>query len=257
MPPVDIVNLGMNENDMGKDLTIAFIGRTSCPLVIFCDAHKSVDSGDLRNVVKTINSLPESYTGKVEVLVNDPDPVVATRNLAQLLVLGDYPADDLAVDVVLHYWVSALLPLSHLGVHNYCFHPVCKEGGSRLVISNSNSSVDIGLSHDSNRRHDEWFPGFERCREYLTQSNSTLDILATVVRSKAIEDAMTVDDRDRIYAQVTPSHRIALKKYQDTGTVLPFGSTQDSIPAPNLYLFNTAECSWTPPRESNPLHGWE
>lgn len=28
MPPMDIVNLGMNENDMGKDLTVAFIGRT-------------------------------------------------------------------------------------------------------------------------------------------------------------------------------------------------------------------------------------
>jgi hypothetical protein len=256
MPPVDIVNLGMNENDMGKDLTIAFIGTTGCSLVILRDAQKSVGSGDLRNVVKTINSLAENYTGKVEVLINDPDPFVATRNLAQLLVLGDYPSDDLAVEVVLHYWVSALLPLSHSAIHNYCFYPVRKEGESRPTFGDTNSGVGIGLSHDANHLHDEWFPGFEPCRKYLTMSD-TLDGMSSIVRSVTIKEAMTVDDQDRVYAQVAPSHRVALKKYQETGTVLPFGSTQNRITGPNLYLFNPTASSWAPPREANPLHGWE
>lgn len=227
-------------------------------MVGFRHAQKPLDSGDLRNVVKTINTLPESYTGKVEVLVNDSDPFVATRNLAQLLVLGDHPADDLAVEGVLHYWVSAVLPLSHSAIHNYSFYPVRKEGGSRLTFGDTNSSVDIGLSHDANRRHEEWFPGFEPCHDYLTGSESkVLDVMASIVRSATIKEAMTVDDQDRVYAQVAPPHRVALKKFQETGVVLPFGSARNPIMGPNLYLFNLTDSSWAPPRGTNPLHGWE
>ncbi len=48
----------------------------------------SIDSGDLRNVVRTINQLPEDYTGSIEIVLNDFVPIVVCRNLMILSILG-------------------------------------------------------------------------------------------------------------------------------------------------------------------------
>lgn len=47
-----------------------------------------IDSGDLRNVVRTINQLPEDYTGSIEIVLNDFVPIVVCRNLMILSILG-------------------------------------------------------------------------------------------------------------------------------------------------------------------------
>jgi hypothetical protein len=40
-----------------------------------------IASGDLRNVIKTIASLPQSYTGKPSIVVNDVDFDIVARNV--------------------------------------------------------------------------------------------------------------------------------------------------------------------------------
>jgi hypothetical protein len=61
-------------------------------------------------VILTINSIPDDYTGKIFVAVNDLQPRVSTRNLLLLLAIAGVRNQDLAADIALHFWYSAFMP---------------------------------------------------------------------------------------------------------------------------------------------------
>lgn len=67
-------------------------------------------SGDLRNLVRTVNGLPHDYEGKLTVLLNDRDPFVIMRNISLLMILGTIADRRKAVDTALHFWYSAFIP---------------------------------------------------------------------------------------------------------------------------------------------------
>ncbi len=58
--------------------------RRASPLII-------IASGDLRNVIKSVNSLPTNYSGKLNIVLNDRNPLVAARNalILSVLAIGD------------------------------------------------------------------------------------------------------------------------------------------------------------------------
>ena len=58
-------------------------------------------SGDLRNVVKTLAQLPDSYTALCEVVINDKDFDIVARNAIILLIAISCPTD-LASEAILH-----------------------------------------------------------------------------------------------------------------------------------------------------------
>jgi hypothetical protein len=66
-------------------------------------------SGDLRNVVRSLLSLPDQYSGTCTVVINDNDSTVVVRNILLLLVAYQFPEDQ-AVPLMIHLWYSALLP---------------------------------------------------------------------------------------------------------------------------------------------------
>jgi hypothetical protein len=67
-------------------------------------------SGDIRNVVLTVNGLPEDYTGQLDITINDITPFVTIRNILLLSLLGKIPNTRKAADVALHVWYSAFVP---------------------------------------------------------------------------------------------------------------------------------------------------
>jgi hypothetical protein len=67
-------------------------------------------SGDIRNVVLTVNGLPEDYTGQLDITINDVAPFVTIRNILLLSLLRKIPDARKAADVALHVWYSAFLP---------------------------------------------------------------------------------------------------------------------------------------------------
>lgn len=77
--------------------------------------HRSAASGDLRDLIYTINKLPETYSRKITVLLNDKDPTVTARNLLILLILGKLGETDPAIgaELALHLWYSAFVPAIH------------------------------------------------------------------------------------------------------------------------------------------------
>ncbi|KAG8986472.1 hypothetical protein FRB90_003979 [Tulasnella sp. 427] len=92
----DALNISMNEGGAVKkqDLKLCFAA-----------------SGDLRNVIKTLNGLPPDYAGQCTIVINDFHPQVAIRNVALLCMLLDAsgPSAELTAEAVLHVLYSASL----------------------------------------------------------------------------------------------------------------------------------------------------
>ncbi|KAI0308664.1 hypothetical protein OF83DRAFT_196974 [Amylostereum chailletii] len=93
VPAMDVLNLERNEDDVRGDLSVAFVA-----------------SGDLRNVIVTINGLPETYTGELTVVLNDRDPILSFRNALTLSILGGEQDKQEAARIALHLWYSCFLP---------------------------------------------------------------------------------------------------------------------------------------------------
>ena len=110
---MDIINLAHNEI-VAKDLALAFMGDSSIsilqsyPFQFLCIA-----SGDLRNLILTVNRLPSDYSGQLTVVLNDYNPHIVLRNVLLLMILGTYADRHSAVDVALHIWYSAFIPIQY------------------------------------------------------------------------------------------------------------------------------------------------
>lgn len=75
--------------------------------------HLAAASGDLRNVILTVNGLPHDYSGLLTIVMNDRDHFVTLRNILLLQILGTVPDQRKAADIALHLWYSALMPAEY------------------------------------------------------------------------------------------------------------------------------------------------
>jgi len=64
------------------------------------------------------------------------------------------------------------------------------------------------------------------------------------------------DYRDRMYASLRPSHRVAFNEFRRFGIVLPFGAMNAHFNCPNLSLFSP-DGKWLQTDYADPLEGWE
>jgi Domain of unknown function (DUF4470) len=76
----------------------------------------SIASGDIRNIVQTVNALPEDYSGHLTVLLSDMDGIIVARNLLLLAVLGSIDDSAQAAEIALHLWYSAFIRPTHVVV---------------------------------------------------------------------------------------------------------------------------------------------
>ena len=80
----------------------------------------SVASGDLRNVVRTVNELPNDYSGELTIVLNDREPMIVLRNMLLLMILGTMTEEigiPQAADVALHFWGSTFIRVEDQIVH--------------------------------------------------------------------------------------------------------------------------------------------
>ncbi|KAL4902222.1 hypothetical protein BDW74DRAFT_181072 [Aspergillus multicolor] len=66
-------------------------------------------SGDLRNVVKTIGELPETFRGSLEFTLNDRDIDVVARNFILLYIAQAGSILETDIESITHLWYSALV----------------------------------------------------------------------------------------------------------------------------------------------------
>ena len=194
--------------------------------------------------MRTINALPSDYSGNLNILINDHTLPVVCRNIILLLILGTIPDEVIAADIALHFWYSAVMPGQ--------YHRTLSSILSTFVIQDHPMAFPLGpLSTLS-------------CS--LTQT-MTFHFLHIMSSSLSIDDVQGEynrmrnapsrrDFRERMYAKLKPSHRVAFQEFRRSGIVLPFGAPNAHFNVPNLSLFSpTGE--WGQTDYADPLMGWE
>ncbi|KAK1624557.1 hypothetical protein BDP81DRAFT_437802 [Colletotrichum phormii] len=212
-------------------------------------------SGDLRNVIKTIAQLPDSYTQPVEVTINDRNLDIVARNVIMLLISLVVDDVDIAADCIIHVWYSALLRKSDLDIMQHRIRPVLEEVCHKLKGKGSD-----------NLQAKNWTFGQRSLRLVLKKSVWD-DLLSftgtpkglTANRAHEIRKAVTLaegrkDYRERHLLVQSLSHRIALTRFREDGLLLPFGNARDAFRHPNPTIYQDA--SWPMYDNADPLNGW-
>lgn len=200
-------------------------------------------SGDLRHIVHTINSLPSNYSGNLHILINDGTLRVICRNILLLIILGTISDEIMAAEVALHFWYSAFIPSEY--------------------ISQISSALYSFLQHDSDifplgpySTLSCWLPS-SASKHFLHFISSSIPISDAQDEYDRVRNAPSRRDlRDRMYAGLRPSHRVAFQIFRRFGIVLPFGAVNAHFNCPNNSLFSS-EGEWLQTDYADPLQGWE
>ncbi|KAK0488270.1 hypothetical protein EDD18DRAFT_1291619 [Armillaria luteobubalina] len=232
IPAIDIINAVDNEgmaDIRNRDLFLAFVA-----------------SGDLRNMVRTINKLPGDYSGTIKIVLNDLNPIVVCRNLMMLSILGIVEDVEEAAEHAVHLWYSIFQSLSYQ---------------TRVLLPIMGSKI----FRDLNGTPVQLTPSTTICTAFSSDTRAfLLDKLKPQYRdpgvaNNALNDIMNaperVDYRDRYYARLKPSHRVALKEWRSFGLVLPFGAINAHMAIPNPWLF-THDDRLMLNDSAHPFDGW-
>ena len=113
--------------------------------------YASVASGDLRNTICTVNNLPQSYSGRLTIVLNDRDPQVTYRNIVLLKILGSNTDEKLAAELALQLWYSVCIPAEYHAAVGYSGSQVftsLEEGGYFKTSLGPNSEMSGRISQN-------------------------------------------------------------------------------------------------------------
>ncbi|KAJ3936176.1 MAG: hypothetical protein NXY57DRAFT_1035493 [Lentinula lateritia] len=226
-------------------------------------------SGDIRNMVMTVNGLPDNYQGHCKILLNDRSDLVTTRNILILYALlrhGNPP--ELAAKTAVHLMYSAALRSSD---SSELFHCIKTVYGDVMSVYQSPMFVSFITRLSPNDVRKKSFP--IRGAGSLSIAQSAVKIFGeplAMLRAthtlddsrKAMHDVMLsphrVDYRDRYLSGLQPSHRLSFLRFRESGVSLHFADHVDSetFQDPNRLLFN-ASGKWVTMDNANPLSSWD
>jgi hypothetical protein len=241
MPSIDVVRLEDNEGaSYEQNLRILFAGmKPWCLHLVVWPLMSCIASGDLRNVVKTVARLPQSYTGKPSIVVNDIDFDIVARNVLMLLLTLMIIDPVEAAETVVHFWYSALIRLIdflRIQLLRPVIEGVCNKIADRRAGFLQSKTFTFGACS---------------VRIVLTKEGWTA-LLAflcvpaglTTQRAHNIRIAVTmaphrVDFRHRELMLQQPEHRICKERFREDGILVPFGYSRKEFTIPNPYVVQT------------------
>ncbi|KAJ8610782.1 hypothetical protein MRB53_038333 [Persea americana] len=195
-------------------------------------------SGDLRNVVKSLGSLPGGYNHRACLFVNDLDFQVVARNLVITLIGLLAEEEYRAVECMLHLWYSALIRKSDLDLLRTKVLPLFEDVNCK--IQTKASGVILGKT---------WNFGQHNCRVELTKekwmsmlsfvreiTNLSTDQAASEIRTAVTLAPGRKDYRDRMLFTHAPQHRLSIIRFHEDGILVPFGAKRDDFVVPNPFV---------------------
>ncbi|KAI8961484.1 hypothetical protein F5Y11DRAFT_326332 [Daldinia sp. FL1419] len=240
VPAIDVIQLEKNEgNNFREPLNLLFAA-----------------SGDMRNTILSVVNLPEYYTGRLDIVLNDKEMDIVARNVVFLLVFLVEDDPIIAAEHVLHIWYSTLITESCYNLLQSKLRPmvedVCNKIGHRIgssllakTWSFGSTSVRLVLSRD------EWFS----LRSYFDVPRGLTKDAAQRVRQGVMLAPERVDYVDRSLCLKSPSERLGMFKFRSDGMLLPFGHTRAVFTIPNPTVFNSID-EWPMMDSSDPTSGW-
>jgi len=230
IPAMDTLNLRHNEGVTNQDFSLAFVA-----------------SGDIRNIIRTVNGLPADYSGELNILLNDREPIIVLRNIVLLQLLGSIPDHVRAAEIALHYWYSAFVPFEYSLQMQAAMRDLMEQMGRDMTLFSALGSRAT-LSG-------EVIP--DVLAELISMIRSLYQIGDASNELHRVRFAPSRKDfLHRHYCRLEPSHRLAFLEFRRFGLVLPFGAENGHFNTPNRLLFSPS-CEWLQTDHANPLDSWE
>ncbi|KAG6817139.1 hypothetical protein H0H87_012330 [Tephrocybe sp. NHM501043] len=237
LPGSDCLQLSYNETEQGaidRDFKLCFAA-----------------SGDIRNLVQTINKLPRAYHGKCDILLNDTDSIVVNRNLVVLYaLLGPGPSIEESAEIAVHLMYSSALRPAIAAYLRGCVRVIYGDGANEGDMSFRCTMRTRGQGKLFSMQSTM---AMRRPIEMLLSSYELRKGQQSM--RKIVTDPKWVDDQDRVFANLQPTHRIALTHFRQTGVLAPFSFSTREFTQPNRLMY-TAAGEWLGDAKLNPLKGW-
>ncbi|CAK4027567.1 Hypothetical predicted protein [Lecanosticta acicola] len=239
VPAIDILNLPANEGeDHEKELRLLFAA-----------------SGDWRNIVKTIASLPVGYDKQLSVFVNDLDFDVVARNIIFVLIALTFDKTTDAVECMLHVWYSATIRQSDFDILINQVRPLIETVVDKIAGKASNQVLGKTWTFGANSCRvelpkclwDQLLAYFEVPKGLTAEGAYKIRKDVTLARER-------VDYRDRHMLLQIPAHRVGMSKFREDGILLPLGNSREKFTVPNPTFFQGAD--WPMKDSSDPMEGW-
>ncbi|KAF7345462.1 DUF4470 domain-containing protein [Mycena venus] len=212
-------------------------------------------SGDLRNLIRTVNSLPWDYAGYCDILLNNTNPVLVNRNLVILFVLlSSGPSIEEAAEFCTHLMYSAALPEAGAEYVKRCINFIYspETGGE--------PEADLSFRRCLDTRGEgkvyavQPSAGIKRLLE-MSHSNYTLSSALQSMKDATLAPDR-LDFREKYYAGLKPPHRMAFQRFRESGILAPFSLNTSNFTQPNRLLFSP-QGVWMVPEDANALFGWD
>ncbi|KAG8952323.1 hypothetical protein FRC04_004751 [Tulasnella sp. 424] len=237
MPAADILNVAKNEGSSVRDQDLSL-----------CFAA----SGDLRNVIKTVNGLPQDYRGHLTLVINDLHPQVAIRNVVLLCMLLDPsgPSDELIAEVVLHALYSTRLTESQASFVQFWMDRINMTARGPLNLFDGH--MEFGSQCEL-----AWlYPGPVAALLYLIRNATYTTSQAEADRHRIMLSPQRIDYRERYCSTLRPRHRLGFTYWRETGLLLPIGQPVDSFNTANRLLYSE-KGEWLLKDNANPAVAWD
>jgi hypothetical protein len=201
---------------------------------------KSIASGDIRNVIKTISQLPKGHDKPVSITINDLDFDIVARNVIMLLVALTAEDQDEAIDCIIHIWYSAFIRKSDLEIIQRRVRPlianICEEQKDKPADHSIVTTWKFGrwsLKLDLQKSAWDNLLLFTEVPEGLAaKKENEIRTATTLAESRK-------DYRDRHFLFLSPSRRVAAQHFREDGILQPFGSQLDEFSEPNPLVTRT------------------
>jgi hypothetical protein len=190
-------------------------------------------SGNFRNVVKTLASLPQTYTGDVLLVINDLDMDVVARNVIMLLLALKVEDSEQAAQSVIHIWYSAtirpvdaqlLKELIYPMIEDVCFKIADRAAGTLQAKTWNVGKCSLRLV----LKKESWTTLLSHLRVPLG-----LTLQQAYDKRVAVTKAEQQQEIHRDLCVLRPEHRLCREKYRDDGILLPFGHSREEFTVPN------------------------
>ncbi|KFA72162.1 hypothetical protein S40288_07082 [Stachybotrys chartarum IBT 40288] len=240
VPAIDVLKLGANEGeDYNKTIRVLF-----------------ADSGDLRNMVKTIADLPTAFNGRLEITMNDSNAHIAARNVLLTLIglISKNPRE--AALTMMNVWYSAKLRKYDYILLKASIGPIVKR-----VIDSMAGNPDQKVAEVN------WNYGPTKVKIALSVAGwHKLLSLCSIADDQMADHIMTSrlslvmmhkypDASERRLYYLQPKHRIPHTRFMAEGIIAPFSYPRGDWCCVNPTLIH--EKQWAIESLASPTQGWD
>ncbi|KAF5316696.1 hypothetical protein D9619_006506 [Psilocybe cf. subviscida] len=210
-------------------------------------------AGDLRNLIKTVNSLPNGYTRRLDILFNNSNAIILNRMLVILAVLlNPGPSIEESSELALHLMYSASIPDTGAAYVRYCVNQIYKGH-----LESKHMTFEAALKTRGRGKLYSAQPSVS-VRRPVEMFTSTYSLQKAANSFKEmLQDPLLIDDRHKMLSMLKPSHRLTLDRFWKTGVLSPFSLNLEAFRSPNRLLYSP-QGEWLSNTPAvNPLHGWD